>query len=108
VATSSPERFSRKWFGEIFFACWGGLVFLQAAVELVGLHRGGLFYWLIGGPLLLGFAVAGVPWVGLALRDGYRARHQVWTEARVWLAPVAASLALVFAIALIADAVAQR
>ena len=56
-------------------------------------------YWLVAGPLVMGFFAAGPPWLALAARDLVRNRRLVWRDAGPWLLVLVASLALGFAIA---------
>jgi hypothetical protein len=95
------RRYSRKWFGGIFFGCWGLLIAVKLALAAFGWDRGGVLYWVIVGPLVVGFVGAGVPWLALGARDLLRSRQLVRTEARVWLLPLVAALALVFAVAVV-------
>jgi hypothetical protein len=84
-ANGDPPRFTRNWFGDIFFACWGLLYVVSFTCVILGWNRGGLLYWLIFGPLLAGFVAAGIPWLALVARDLVRSPGQVWKEARPWL-----------------------
>ncbi len=96
---AAPPRYSRKWFGEIFFGCWSSLIILKLALGAFGWHRGGLLYWLVAGPLVVGFLAAGPPWLALGAHDLVRNRRLVWRDAGPWLLVLVASLALGFAIA---------
>jgi hypothetical protein len=36
---ADPPRFTRKWFGDIFFGCWGLAALMNVAVEVLGWKR---------------------------------------------------------------------
>jgi hypothetical protein len=83
--TEVPARFSRKWFGEIWSGCFALLVALRIVRDVVDWDSRGVAFWLLWAPLFAGYVLAGVPWLVLAVRDGFRNRRAVWAEARVWL-----------------------
>jgi hypothetical protein len=97
-AHADPPRYSRKWFGDIFFSCWGALLLLKLALGAFDWHRGGVLYWLVAAPLMVGFFAAGPPWLALGARDLVRNRQRVWSDAGIWFLVLVASLALGFAI----------
>jgi hypothetical protein len=79
---ADPPKFTRKWFGDIFFGCWGLAVLTNIAVEILGWNRDGVLYWLVIGPLVVGSVWAGIPWLALVARDVLRTPEPVWNEAR--------------------------
>jgi len=91
-----PPRFTREWFGDIAWACWGLGFLLNVTRAILDWNRGGLLYWLIFGPLLAGVVVAGIPWLALVVRDFFRSPGQVWKEARPWLLACVAVAVLAF------------
>jgi hypothetical protein len=91
-----PRRFTRRWFGGIFFGCWGLLILIDLARAAFGWSRGGLVYRLVYGPLLVAFVGAGVPWLGLWVRDALEHPRQVWGEARPWILGCGGVAALAF------------
>lgn len=93
-----PPRFTRKWFGDIFLACWGLAVMLNIAVEILGWNRDGVLYWLVIGPLVVGSVWAGIPWLALVARDVLRSPGQVWDEARTAILVCVGLVALGFGV----------
>jgi hypothetical protein len=89
-------RFTRTWFGDIFFGCWGLFVLVNLTRAMFGWDRGGLLYWLIVGPLGAGFLGAGIPWLVLVVRDFVRSPGQVWNEASPRIAAVVGVMVLAF------------
>ena len=95
---ADPPRFTRKWFGDIFFGCWGLAVLTSIAGEILGWNREGVLYWLVIGPLVVGSVWAGIPWLALVARDVRRSPEQVWSEARTQILVCAGLEALGFGV----------
>ena len=89
---------------EVFFGCWGFLILLKLASDVFDWNSHGVIHLLIAGFLLAGYVLAGIPWLVLALGDGFRNRRLVWTEARPWLVVLIAALAVVFAVFVVQSA----
>jgi hypothetical protein len=90
-----PPTFTRKWFGDIFFGCWGLLVLMKIAREISGWNREGVLYWLVVGPLAVGWFWSGIAWLALVARDVRRSPGGVWNQARPWILACAGLVALV-------------
>jgi hypothetical protein len=70
LTSGSPRVFSRKWFWEVAACCEGLAVLIRlVAHDLLGWHSGATLYWVLVGPLTVGFLAAGSAWLVLAARD---------------------------------------
>ena len=91
---NDEPRYSRKWFGQIFFCCWSALIVVKVAGDVFDRGHDGFLHWVIVGPLILGFVGAGVPWLVLGARDLFRARHLARAQARPWLLTLVGAFAV--------------
>lgn len=98
VIKNGARRFSRQWYGKLFFGCWGGLILEKLALDAFSWQQRGLLYSLVFWPLIVGFVAAGIPWLVLVSRDIYLSPRDVWNEARPRLRGPLIVVALMFAI----------